>query len=185
MEDSDIIEAYFRRDEEAITGTKVKYGPHLYNLSFNIVKNREDAEECENDTYMKAWESIPPARPAFLCAWLAKITRNLSLNRLKEKKRAKHNADTVAITEEMAECLASPDGIERTLDDRTVERVVNAYLESCDKTRRFVFVRRYYFGDGYGEIAKYTGKTKGNVRTLLYRMRGELRDLLEKEGISE
>ena len=114
-----------------------------------------------------------------------KITRNLSLNRLKEKKQAKHDADTVAITEEMAECLASPDGIERTFDDRTVVRVVNAYLERCDKTHRFIFVRRYYFGDGYEEIAKYTGKTKNNVRTMLYRMRRELRELLEKEGISE
>ena len=185
MEDSDIIEAYFRRDESAITETKAKYGAHLYDLSFNILRNREDAEECESDTYVKAWNSIPPARPVFLCAWLVKITRNLSLNRLKEKKQARHDADTVAITEEMAECLASPDGIERTFDDRTVVRVVNAYLERCDKTHRFIFVRRYYFGDGYEEIAKYTGKTKNNVRTMLYRMRGELRELLEKEGISE
>ena len=185
MEDSDIIEAYFRRDEDAIAETKVKYGPHLYNLSFNIVKNREDAEECESDTYMKAWNSIPPARPAFLCAWLSKITRNLSLDRLKEKRQARHDAVTVAISEEMAECIASPDGIEQTLDDCTLERVINTYLESCDKIRRFAFVRRYYFGDDYGEIAKYTGKTKNNVRTMLYRMRRELRELLEKEGISE
>ncbi|MCQ2425820.1 MAG: RNA polymerase sigma factor [Lachnospiraceae bacterium] len=185
MEDADIIEAYFRRDEDAITETKVKFGPHLYNLSFNILKNREDAEECENDTYVKAWNSIPPARPAFLCAWLAKIARNLSFDRLKEKRQARHDADTVTISEEMAECIAAPDGIERIIDDRTFDRVVNAYLESCDKVHRFAFVRRYYFGDGYEEIAKYTGKTKNNVRTMLYRMRGELRELLEKEGITE
>ena len=110
---------------------------------------------------------------------------NLSLNRLREKKRAKNDADTVALTEEMAECLASEDGPERSLDDRTVERVVNGYLENCGKTRRFAFVRRYYFGDGYDEIARYTGKSKGTVRTMLCRMRGELRELLEKEGISE
>ncbi len=184
MEDNEIIEAYFRRDESAISETKIKYGAHLNNLAFNIVKNREDAEECVSDTYVKAWNSIPPAKPAHFCSWLVRVTRNLCLNRIEEKKQGKRNAETVSLSEELAECLVSPDSVERSLDDRTAASVIDGYLDSCDKVSRFAFVRRYFFGDDYAQIARYTGKSKAAIRTLLYRMRGELRELLIKEGLN-
>ena len=185
MEDSDIIAAYFRRDENAITETKNKYGAHLYNLAFNMVKNREDAEECESDTYVKAWNSIPPTKPVHFCAWLVRVTRNLCLNRIGEKKQGRRNAETVSLSEELEECLVSPDGVERSLDDATAARVIDGYLDACDRISRFAFVRRYFFGDDYGQIAHYTGKSKAAIRMLLYRMRGELRELLIKEGLGE
>ena len=138
MEDTEIIEAYFRRDEDAITETKIKYGAHLYNLAFNMIKNREDAEECESDTYVKAWESIPPTRPVHFCSWLIRVTRNLCLNRIEQKKQAKRNTETVPLSEELAECLVSSDGVERIFDDRTAIKVI-------DGRRRFFRIPLAFF----------------------------------------
>ena len=185
MEDNQIIALYFSRDEDAIAETKSKYGAHLRNLSENILKDRGEAEECENDTYLRAWNSIPPTRPLNFFAWLLRVARNLSLNRLEVKKRVKHNAVLVELSEELADCLTDPNGtVETAAEGREVERLIDGWLDWQDEMKRFIFLRRYFYGDELSEIARYTGKTQAAVRQILCRMRGELRELLNEKGVT-
>ncbi len=183
MEDEEILALYWNRDEDAIGETRAKYGAHLRNLAYNVLKSDADAEECVNDAYLKAWEHIPPERPLPLYPWLARITRNLSFHRLEKQKRQKRNAAVVELSEELAECLPSGDGPERELESARIRRVLNGWLEGQSKLNAFLFVRRYFYGDDYAALARYAGKTKGAVRIILCRMREDLRGILEKEEI--
>ncbi len=182
--DPEIVALYFSRDESAVSETKFLYGAHLINLACNLLKSREDAEECVNDAYLKAWNSIPPSNPKDLLAWLARVTRNLCFDRLRENRVRKRSASVSTLSEELAESLPSEEGVERVYEDRQVRRIINAFLERQSPERRFAFVRRYFYGDEYRDIAHYLGKTSGTVRALLHRMRIELKDVLESEGVT-
>lgn len=183
MEDKQIVDLFFRRDEEAIRQTEAAHGPRLYALSYRILQSREDAEESVSDTYLKAWESIPPTRPVFLYAYLAKICRFVSFGRLDWRNAAKRKAEVVELTAEMELCI--PDlRQESKLETRELGRLLNQFLGTLSEENRHVFMRRYWFADSIAEIAQQTGLGESNVKTRLYRTRNALRSFLEKEGIT-
>lgn len=183
MDDAKIIELYWARKEEAVRQTDIAYGRKLFVLADKILRNHEDAEESVSDTYMKAWETIPPQRPNYLFAYLAKICRHFALGKLDWKNAAKRKAEVVALTEEMALCI--PDSSrDRTMEGREIGRVMNAFLEGLSTENRLLFLRRYWFCDSIAEIAARCHYSESKVKTRLHRIRGQLCEFLEKEGIS-
>lgn len=182
MTDTQIIELYWNRSEDAIAETEAAYGRKLLSLSHRILQNQEDAAEIVNDTYMKTWTSIPTARPKYFYAYLATICRHLAFNLLNWNQAEKRKAEIVAITDEMESCI--PDcGGENTLRGKEIARALDAFLETLPKEQRLLFVRRYWFADSVVEIAKRYNLTESNVKTRLFRTRNKLRDYLEQEGI--
>ena len=182
MEDEEIVRLYFRRDEEAIRETDQSYGVKLNRLALRILNNREDAEECVNDTYLKAWDTIPPQRPRFLYAYLAKICRFFSFGKLDWKNAAKRKAEVVELTAEMESCI--PDGrVERQLEGEEIGRLVNRFLYSIPQENRLLFMRRYWYMESIQEIALRFGISESNAKIKLFRIRNQLKEFLEREGI--
>lgn len=182
MNDSQIISLFFDRNELAIKETNNVYGRKLYTLSNNILNNREDAEESVSDTYLETWNSIPPKRPLHFYAFLASICRNLSLNRLDWKMAAKRNAEVVALTLELENCIPdSRQDIE--MDCSELRRLLEQFLESLSKENRMIFLRRYLYVDTIAEIASRYDISESKVKTQLHRTRKKLRKHLEEEGI--
>jgi len=184
MEDEAIVNLYFDRDENAITETKTRYGKLLRSIAYKILKNREDAEECEDDTYVKAWNAMPPERPKILSAFLSKITRNLSLDRYRKNAAVKRGAgEMTVLLGELTECL--PDHQDADLTNEIVVRdTLNAFLDHLPKEARMIFMRRYWFCDSVRDIAKTYGCSESKVKSSLMRSRQKLRTTLEREGIS-
>ena len=182
MDDTKIIDLFWARNEEAILQTDKAYGRKLYVLANKILNNREDAQECVSDTYMKTWESIPPQRPNYFYAFLASICRHLSFHKIDWKLAAKRNAEVVALTQEMEMCI--PDiSRNQELEALELRRVMNAFLESLPKETRLIFLRRYWHVDTIAEIAARYGMTESKVKMQLSRTRNKLRSFLESEGI--
>ncbi len=182
MEEKEIIQLFFARDEEAIRRTDAIYGSRLLRIADNILHSRPDAEESVNDTYLKTWNSIPPQRPNHLFGYLARICRNLSLNRLDWTNAAKRKAEVVSLTQEMESCI--PDaGREAEVDARELGRILNAFLGTLSPENRMIFVRRYWYVDTTAEIAERYGIREGTLNTRLCRLREKLARYLEKEGI--
>ena len=183
MEDGAIVELYWQRDEQAITETDKAHGGKLYGLSLRIVGIREDAEESVSDTYLKAWETIPPQRPTYFFAYLAKICRNFALGRLNWKNAAKRKAEVVCLTQEMEACI--PDARrEAELEGKELARLLDAFLRTLSRENRMIFLRRYWYADPVAGIAARYGLTESAVTMRLSRTREKLRDYLEKEGIT-
>lgn len=183
MEDSKIIDLFFARSEDAIKHTDETYGRRLYHLAENIVKNGQDAEESVSDTYMKAWDTIPPQRPAHFFAYLAKICRNIALKRLDWKKAAKRNAEVVSLTEEMEMCI--PDqSRSREMEARELSAALDHFLRTLKPENQMVFLRRYWYADTIAEIAARYGISESAVLMRLNRTRAKLCSYLEKEGIN-
>ncbi len=183
MEDAQIITLFWDRDEEAIAATDAAYGSRLYILSDKIVQCQEDAKECVNDTYLKAWETIPPHRPAYFFAYLAKICRNLSLNRLEWRNATKRSVNVVTLTREMEQCI--PDrSQEWKLEGEEIGRLLDEFLDSLSLENRLIFMRRYWYADSIAQIAQRYSITQSKVKTRLHRTRNQLRVFLEKEGIA-
>jgi len=183
VEDEKIIELYWLKDETAIRETDAVYGRKLLGLSRNILHSHEDAEETVNDTYLRTWKAIPPHRPSYFFAFLASICRHLSLNRLDWKAAAKRNAEVVALTEEMAQCIPDAEG-ERQLEGKELGRLLNRFLEGLPKESRLIFLRRYWYVDTIAEIAQRYEITESKVKMQLSRTRSKLRTYLEKEGVT-
>ena len=141
MDDNKIIELYFARDERAIEETRTSYGRLIYSVAYNILDSAPDSEECENDTYLRTWESIPPTRPSILSAYLSRISRNLALNRLRDEKR-RRPLGTELVIDELAEAI--PDTAGDITDDIALRDALNGFLESLGKTNRQIFVKRYF-----------------------------------------
>ena len=182
MEDAQIIELFFQRNEQAVKETDTAYGRRLYALSNNILNNREDAEESVSDTYMETWKSIPPKHPKYFYAFLASICRNISFNRLDWRLAAKRNAEVVALTQEMETCI--PDTRqEGEMDRRVLRRILENFLDSLSKESRLIFLRRYLYVDTVAEIAARYGISESKVKTQLHRTRAKLHTYLAKEGI--
>ncbi len=182
MEDAKIIDLFFARNEDAIVETDAAYGRKLHVLSNRILNNREDAEESVSDTYMKAWEIIPPQRPKFFYAFLASICRHLSFHKVDWRFAAKRNAEIVSLTQEMEMCI--PDATqERILEGKELGRIINAFLEGLSKESRLIFLRRYWHLDTIAEIAARYGMTESKVKSQLSRTRAKLCTYLEREGI--
>lgn len=182
MEDAKILDLFWARDEEAIRQTDTAYGKKLHMLAKKILNNREDAEESVNDTYLKAWQAIPPHRPNYFYAFLASICRHLAFHRVDWKLAAKRNAEVVSLTREMELCI--PDTRrDRTLEGKEIGRILDDFLASLPKETRLIFLRRYWHVDTIAQIAARYGITESKVKMQLSRTREKLRMHLEKEGI--
>ena len=180
MDDRSIIALYFERDERAIDETKVSYGRLIYSVAYRILESVPDSEECENDTYLSAWEAIPPTVPKFFSAFLSKISRNLAINRLRDNKRHRPLVAEV-IFDEVENIL--PDTSGDITDDIELRDAINAFLASLSRTKRQIFMKRYFYMQDVKEIAREMGLGVSNVKVTLMRLRSELREFLEKKGI--
>lgn len=182
MDDSKIIELFFLRNEDAIRYTQDAYGLRLFVLADNIVRNDQDAEESVNDTYMKAWDSIPPQKPIRFFAYLARICRNFALDKLDWKKAAKRNAEVISLTQEMESCI--PDRVhDREMEAKELGQILDAFLRTLTEVNLLVFLRRYWFADSVAEIAARYHISENAVSMRLNRTRAKLRTYLAKEGI--
>ncbi len=182
MDDNKIIELYFMRDEDAITQTKEFYGERLKVLAYCILRSSEDAEECENDTYMKAWESIPPQKPQHFFAYLAKICRNTALKMAEKQKAEKRSAVIVELSHELSECLPDKYSLEDTAEQELGESI-SEFLKSVSKENRVIFIRRYFLSETISDISKALGISESKVKSSLFRTRNKLRDYLSKEEL--
>lgn len=184
MDDEEIVELYIKRDETALRHTQRKFGKSINSISRNITGSALSAEEVENDTYLRAWESIPPAEPrTYLFAFLARIARNLSISLCRKRAALKRGAVIVELSDEMQECIPSKLSVEDETDANMLLELINKFLFSKDGEKRNIFMRRYWYLDSVNEIAKRFGISESKVKTTLFRMREELREFLEAQGI--
>lgn len=182
MEDTQIIDLFFSRDQQAIQQTEIKYGKLCYHIAWNILSSREDAEESVSDTYMKAWENIPPTKPTFFYAYLAKICRFLAMGKLDWNNAAKRKAEVVELSDEMENCI--PDlSREMQIQSQELGALLNEFLGTLSPENRQIFMRRYWYAESIAEIAQRFHLGESNVKTKLMRTRNALRSFLEKEGI--
>lgn len=183
MEDEAIVRLFLARQEEAVSLAKEKYGGRLRQIAYGITGDAQEAEECENDTYLRAWRAIPPQEPYdHLYAFLACIVRNAALNRVRDRGAQKRGAAAVELTREMEQVLASDVVIEDMIDDEALRTLLNTFLAGLPKETRVVFVRRYWYLDSMEQIASARGISVSKVKSMLFRCRNKLKRLLEKEG---
>ena len=182
MNDLNIIELYFARNEEAIKQTDIKYGRLCHSIAYNILNNNEDSEECVNDTYIGVWNAIPPTKPSNFMAFVCKITRNLSLKRLESMTRQKRSQPTLISLDELAEVL-SDESISDGMSDKNIGKVISDFLRKEKSEIRNVFIRKYYFFDSISDIARRYGFTESKVKNMLHHSRTKLKKYLIKEGI--
>lgn len=185
MLDSEILELYFARDERAVEETQKKYGAYLYTVSHNILENEEDAREAVNDTYLGAWNAIPPQRPCAFSAFLAKTARNIALKKLRaDSAKRRGRGQSAAALEELGECIPSPAGIEAAIEERELARILDAFLRELPETEQRIFMRRYWFMEKTKDICRDYGFSEGKVKMMLLRTRKKLLQKLTKEGIN-
>lgn len=183
MNDDQIIDLFWQRQEAAITAAEEAYGSYCFSIADNILHSRQDAEECVSDTWLRAWQSIPPQRPVRLRLFLAKITRNLAFDRYRMHNAAKRGSGEMdAVLEELEECIASPDNVEQEYDRRALQRCINVFLRTLSYRERQIFLRRYFYAESVKEIADTFGIGSNHASVILKRTRAKLRDYLIKEG---
>ena len=183
-EDQKIIDLYWNRSENAITETAVKYGRDCTSIAYGILKSREDAQECVSDAYLMAWNAIPPRRPADLGTYLGKITRNLSIDRLRTRNRDKRGGGEMPLAlEELEEVVVGSDSPENEAIRKELAASMNRFLGELTVQERYVFLRRYWYLDSLADIAKNTGFSGSKVASMLYRLRGRLKKQLIKEEL--
>ena len=184
MDDSEIIELYFQRSEEAVTQTASKYGKYCYQIAYHILSSREDSEESVNDMYLAAWNTMPPRRPTILSAFLGKLTRYISLDRWKKRSAQKRGGGQVALSlEELEECISGSNNPEKEVDRKELLRYLNRFLDALPETQRRVFVCRYWYLESIPEIAARFGFSESKVTAMLHRLREKLRARLQLEGL--
>ncbi|MBO7250896.1 MAG: sigma-70 family RNA polymerase sigma factor [Clostridia bacterium] len=182
MNDINIIELYFARDEQAIKQTDIKYGRLCHSIAYNILKNDEDSKECVNDTYIGLWNAIPPAKPDNFKAFICKIARNLSLKRLESMSRQKRANSTLISIDELAEILPD-ESIATNTSDEDIAKLISNFLKSQKEDIRGIFIRKYYFFDSVSDIALRYSFSESKVKSILHRTRAKLKDYLIKEGV--
>jgi len=183
MNDNEILNLYRARSESAIAETRAKYGAYCLTIARNILGDAQDAEESVSDTWMAAWSTIPPKRPAMLRTYLGKLARNISLKKWREKHALKRGGGETALAlDELAQCI--PDGSDpgREVESRLLTESVNRFLEGLKDSERGVFVCRYWYMDSVEDIARRFGFSQSKVKSMLMRLRGRLRTHLEREG---
>lgn len=185
MEDAQILDLYFARSEQAIRETDLKFGRYCLTIAYNILRNNEDSEECKNDTYIKAWNAIPPKKPDNFRAYLGKIARNIALNMYEYMHRKKRDVNsTEAILDELSECIPDPGSdVEQTAESTLIRDSINQFLGTLSADNRRIFVRRYWYASPIEEIAQEYGFSVSKVKTSLMRTRSKLKKHLESEGI--
>ena len=183
MEDKQILDLYFSRNEEAIAQTERKYGPYCYRIAYNILTNREDAEESVSDTYMAAWRAIPPRRPSILSTFLGKITRHIAIDRWRAGNASRRGGGETALAlEELEDCIAGTWDVELQYQRKELVRAYQRFLDALPSEERRVFLCRYWYVDSVEDIGKKFGFSQSKVKSMLYRTRIKLRDQLAKEG---
>lgn len=185
MKDAEIVKLYWDRDEAAIAATAESYGNYCYSIAYHILQSPEDAQECVNDTYWKAWLSISPHRPNRLATYLGKITRNLSLDRLKRLNAQKRGSGQAELAlRELEGCIPTAVDMERIVDEIVLTNAINQFLRQQPRTERNIFIGRYWHLYSIAELAEAYGMRQSKIASLLFRMRSKLKHYLEKEGIS-
>ena len=183
MEDSQIIELYWQKNADAISETSSKYGAYCYTIADNILHSIEDSEECVNDTWLHAWNAMPPQKPNVLRMFLAKITRSLSVNRFKARSAEKRGGGEInLVLDELADCLAGGTNVEAEYEVKELEQCIRRFVRGLPERDGNVFVRRYFFTEPVAAIAKRYGLTESNVTVILSRTRKKLRLKLAREG---
>lgn len=183
MDDKSIVELFWQRNELAITQTEEMYGTYLHAISFRILGDQSDAEECVNDTYNAAWNSIPPHKPAVLSTYLGKLTRRISLKVLRNRNAQKRGGNEVAVSlDELAECIPTGSFLDNAIELKELTNTINSFLASLPVNERRVFVLRYWHALPILSICQQLGYSKGKVESMLHRTRAKLKRQLEKEG---
>lgn len=183
MEDTAIIELYWLRDESAVSETDSKYGPFCRKIASNVLDLREDCEECVSDTWWKAWETMPPQRPQSLRAYLGRITRNLSISRLRRNRAHKRDSGVTAMLSELEDCVPSPGGVEQEIERGELTRIIEKWLMSLGEDDRALFVKRYWYGEALNELAFQTGTNPNQLAKRMLNLRLGLKKTLEREGV--
>ena len=185
MEDGKIIDLYWARSQQAIAASEEKYGPYCHTIARRILDREEDAEECVNDTWLRAWNAMPPQRPGILSAFFGKLTRNLSLDRWRRLKAAKRGGNQVEVAlHELEDGLPDHHRPDEALEAGETAALISAFLRRCPEADRALFVRRYFHLEPLEELAGRFGLSVGQVKSKLHRMRAKLRLELEKEGVA-
>ncbi|MBR3305456.1 MAG: RNA polymerase sigma factor [Clostridia bacterium] len=183
MQDETIIGLYFARNEQAIGETDRKYGRYLTKTAYNIVSDLEDSRECVNDTYLKAWDSIPPTRPSSLIAYLSKITRMTSIDLLRRKNRNKRKASEYSVSlDELGDTFSDGASVEETVDMSILGDRISRFLKGQSERKRAAFIGRYFFSDSTKKVAGDIGVSEQALKSMLFRMRKELKEYLISEG---
>lgn len=182
LEDKEIVDLYWERNEQAIAETDAKYGSMCMKISSNILEDLEDAKESVNDTYMTAWKIIPPKYPTFLGAFVARIVRNVSLKRHEYNNAQKRKPQCLVAFDELAEYLSGGDDVEHSFESLELAESINNFLKTQSYIARVMFLRKYWFLDSSEEIAKRYNVTVGSVNASIYRTRKKLKNHLRKEG---
>lgn len=184
MDDSQIVDLYWKRQGNAVSQTKEKYGRYLFSIANHILQQYEDSEECVNDTLFGAWNSIPPHRPTVLSTYLGKITRRLALKKHREKTAQKRGGMEADLSlEELADCIPAGRTIDGQLDDRELTQILNRFLSELPVQQRKAFVCRYWYCESIAEISQRFSWSESKTKMLLLRTREKLRQCLKKEGI--
>lgn len=182
MDDGKIIDLYWQRSERAIEATDRKYGTYCFTIADNILENREDSQECVNDTYLHAWDAMPPQKPNKLRMFLARITRNLAFDRYKARNTQKRGGELAVVLDELQECIPDSLDTEGQVLAKELESIIGAFVRELPQKERDLFVRRYFFAEPANVIARNYGMKPGTVSVTLSRIRAKLHAHLQKEG---
>ena len=183
MEDEQIVQLYWERSEQAIPATDRKYGAYCSSIAYSILECPEDAEESVNDTYLDAWNSMPPHRPSILATYLGKITRRISIDRFRTRTRLKRGGNAVTLAlEELDECIPGGQDVHGEVEQRELVRIIDRFLDTLARDERRVFLSRYWYLEDIRTISAHFRFSQSKVKSMLHRTRGKLRLLLEQEG---
>ena len=184
MDDLDIIELYFCRDEKALTETDGKYGNYCYTVAFSVLNSMEDSKETVNDTYLELWNTIPPERPTVLSAFIGKITRRLAIDRWRKNTAVKRGGGEFEVTlDELSECISDNTNVEKIVEGKLVVSTINEFLKKLPDTERNVFICRYWYADSVKSVAKQFGFSESKVKSMLMRTRTKLKQKLAEEEL--
>lgn len=184
MKDDSIVDLYWARDTKAIEETANKYGRYCYSIAYNVLGNNEDAEECVNDAYLNAWNSIPPQRPYLFSAFLGRITRNVSLNRWNRKNAEKRGGGQVDLAlDELQECIPSRSSVEIQVETNELANIIEKFLKGVSNEERDIFICRYWYLESVTDICNRFGYSESRIKVKLFRIRKKLQTRLEKEGV--
>lgn len=184
MDDQKIVMLFWERNEQGLLEAKSKYGNYCRSIAYNILRNMQDAEECESDTYLAAWNVIPPQQPTLLGAFLGRIVRNLSLKKLRSNTAAKRGGNEAILSlEELGNCIPSGKSFDEALQAQELADTISAFLHTLSEAECKIFVLRYWYCASIKEIADRFGFTQSKVKMMLLRTRTQLREHLIKEGI--
>jgi len=183
MTDIQIVDLYWNRDENAIAQSDLKYGSYCRKIAYNILCNIEDTNECVNDTWFRTWENIPPQRPDSLSAFFGRIIRNLSISRYRTNHAKKRYDGITTLLSELEDCIPSKSSTEKTVELKLLTEIIEKWLTNLSKDDRALFLRRYWYGDAVKNLAKECGTSENQMAKRMYRLRNDLKAVLEQEGI--